>query len=112
MLPDGKKQCSAPWFQPHATSVTPRVGSFDRFLNLQIALVIALQLLMCAWHSVANVIWRAATGYDRYYLGWWANVNGNYESGFLYWCVPRIPLFPRPWRLLCILRCSRPHMCA
>lgn len=37
-------------------------GSFDRFLNLQIALVIAMQLAMCLFCAIANYIWIQQVG--------------------------------------------------
>lgn len=51
----------------HITSVS--AGSYDRFLNLQIALIISMQLLMCLFCSVASYIWREHSGKERYYLG-------------------------------------------
>lgn len=45
------------------------VGSYDRFLNLQIALIIGMQLLMCLFCSIASYIWRERSGKQRYYLG-------------------------------------------
>ena len=51
-------------------SLTPvSAGSYDRFLNLQIALIISMQLLMCLFCSVASYIWREHSGKERYYLG-------------------------------------------
>jgi magnesium-transporting ATPase (P-type) len=44
-------------------------GSYDRFLNLQIGLIIGMQLLMCLFCSVASLIWRERSGKERYYLG-------------------------------------------
>ena len=44
-------------------------GSYDRFLNLQIALIIGMQLLMCLFCSLASYIWRERSGKQRYYLG-------------------------------------------
>lgn len=44
-------------------------GSYDRFLNLQIALIIGMQLLMCLFCSLASYIWREHSGKQRYYLG-------------------------------------------
>ena len=43
-------------------------GSFDRFLNLQISLIIAMQLSMCLFLSVASLIWVDNVGVDHYYL--------------------------------------------
>ncbi len=44
-------------------------GSYDRFLNLQIGLIIGMQLLMCLFCSIASLIWRERSGKERYYLG-------------------------------------------
>lgn len=43
-------------------------GSYDRFLNLQIALIITMQLCMCLFCSIASYIWRKQSGVHRYYL--------------------------------------------
>ena len=43
-------------------------GSYDRFLNLQIALIITMQLCMCLFCSIASYIWRKHSGVHRYYL--------------------------------------------
>lgn len=51
------------------TSLVVLVGSYDRFLNLQIALIIGMQLLMCLFCSIASYIWRERSGKQRYYLG-------------------------------------------
>ena len=54
------------------SDVTPEwvsAGSYDRFLNLQIALIISMQLLMCLFCSLASYIWREHSGKERYYLG-------------------------------------------
>lgn len=45
---------------PHL--LCPCTGSFDRFLNLQIALVIAMQLAMCLFCAIANYIWIQKVG--------------------------------------------------
>jgi hypothetical protein len=43
-------------------------GSFDKFLNIQITLIIILQLLMCALHGSLALWWRNQHGNNRYYL--------------------------------------------
>ena len=43
-------------------------GSFGKFLNLQISLIIAMQLSMCLFLSVASLIWVDNVGVDHYYL--------------------------------------------
>lgn len=43
-------------------------GSYDRFLNLQIALIITMQLAMCLFCSIASYIWREHSGVQRYHL--------------------------------------------
>jgi magnesium-transporting ATPase (P-type) len=55
-------------------------GSFDLFLNLQIALVIAMQLAMCLFCAIANYIWIQSTGKDRYYLALNTYVEGNWQN--------------------------------
>lgn len=51
------------------TVFTLGAGSYDRFLNLQIGLIIGMQLLMCLFCSIASLIWREKSGKERYYLG-------------------------------------------
>ena len=51
------------------TVSTLGAGSYDRFLNLQIGLIIGMQLLMCLFCSIASLIWRERSGKERYYLG-------------------------------------------
>lgn len=57
-------------YSARSFDVTPvSAGSYDRFLNLQIALIISMQLLMCLFCSVASYIWREHSGKERYHLG-------------------------------------------
>lgn len=59
-------------------------GSYDRFLNLQIALIIGMQLLMCLFCSVASYIWREHSGKQRYYLGMTEYVQVKPAVSFCY----------------------------
>ena len=59
------------------------VGSFDRFLNLQITLVIAMQLAMCLFLAVANYIWVKNKGVNHLYLALTYEVEGIYSNGFV-----------------------------
>ena len=43
-------------------------GSFDKFLNIQITLIILLQLAMCALHGSLGLWWRNQHANNRYYL--------------------------------------------
>ena len=43
-------------------------GSFDHFLNFQIAFIILLQIGMCVFCAVGSYIWRQQYGYRRYHL--------------------------------------------
>ena len=43
-------------------------GSFDRFLNVQICLIILLQIVMCAVHGSIALGWRNRYGVQHYYL--------------------------------------------
>ena len=44
-------------------------GSFDHFLNFQIAFIILMQISMCLFCAVASYIWREQYGDRRYFLG-------------------------------------------
>lgn len=45
-----------------------RAGSYDHFLNFQIAFVIMLQIAMCVFCAVASYVWREQYGKQRYFL--------------------------------------------
>jgi hypothetical protein len=47
---------------PHAT------GSYTRFLNLQVAILLALQLTLCAVCAAIAWWWRKNHGYARFHL--------------------------------------------
>jgi magnesium-transporting ATPase (P-type) len=69
---------------PPAPATTPlAAGSFDRFLNFQITLVIIMQLAMCLFLAVANYIWQRRVGRDHPYLALDADVQGIYANGLL-----------------------------
>lgn len=69
--------------QRNATKTPLKVGSFDRFLNLQISLVILLQLAMCILLAVLNYVWMKDTGVNHPYLALTFNVEGVYSNGFV-----------------------------
>lgn len=69
--------------QRNATKTPLKVGSFDRFLNLQISLVICLQLAMCILLAVLNYVWMKDTGINHPYLALSFNVEGVYSNGFV-----------------------------
>eukprot|EP00891_Asterochloris_glomerata_P000836 jgi/Astpho2/836/Aster-00685 len=73
--------------QRNAAKTPNKIGSFDRFLNLQIGFVICLQLCMCLFCAVGSYIWRQHMGNDRYYLAMNSYVQGNYRNGFVYTIV-------------------------
>jgi len=58
-------------------------GSFDRFLNFQITLVILMQLAMCLFCAVANYVWQKNTGVYHPYLALTYMVEGLYSNGFV-----------------------------
>lgn len=66
--------------QMNAAKTPLKVGSFDRFLNFQIVLVIAMQLGMCLFFAVASYVWVRTTGRDHYYLALGVDVEGVYAS--------------------------------
>lgn len=69
--------------QMNSTKTPLKIGSFDRFLNLQITLVIAMQLAMALFLAVANYIWVQNTGINHYYLALTYQVEGVYPNGFV-----------------------------
>lgn len=58
-------------------------GSFDRFLNFQITLVILMQLAMCLFLAVANYIWIKHVGVKHPYLALTYTVEGIYSNSFV-----------------------------
>ena len=58
---------TSPPCQPTHTACT--AGSFDHFLNFQIAFIILMQISMCLFCAVASYIWREQYGDRRYFLG-------------------------------------------
>ena len=69
--------------QMNATKTPFKIGSFDRFLNFQITLVILMQLAMCLFCAVANYIWVQSSGKDHPYLALTFTVQGVYSNGFV-----------------------------
>lgn len=49
-------------------------------MNLQIALVIAMQLAMCLFCAIANYIWIQKEGKKHYYLALTDYVEGNWSN--------------------------------
>ena len=43
-------------------------GAFDTFLNVQITVVLAMQLVLCCACASASLHWRASQGFARYHL--------------------------------------------
>lgn len=64
-----------------------RAGSFDRFLNLQIGLVILMQLAMCLFCAIANYIFIQHSGKDHYYLVLDVYTEGNWSSWVAQICL-------------------------
>jgi len=69
--------------QMNATKTPLKVGSFDRFLNLQISLVILLQMAMCVFLAVMSYVWIVNQGQDHLYLALDSKVQGVYSNGFV-----------------------------
>lgn len=70
--------------QMNAARVPLKVGSFDRFLNIQIAILISVQAILCVLLAIGSYAWREDHGKDRYYLAMDKYVQGNYENGVVY----------------------------
>ncbi|EFN58106.1 hypothetical protein CHLNCDRAFT_20630, partial [Chlorella variabilis] len=73
--------------QMNAAKTPLKVGSFDLFLNLQIALVIAMQLAMCLFCAIANYVWIQQAGKKRYYLVLETYVEGNWQNAGAQICL-------------------------
>lgn len=48
--------------------MTARAGSYNRFLNVQVFILISLQLSLCAICAGVALWWRGNHGYARYFL--------------------------------------------
>ena len=70
--------------QQNAAATPSKVGSFDAFLNFQIAFVMALQFLMCAACAAAGVFWRQAQGGKRPHLAMASPTEANPASPAAY----------------------------
>ena len=69
--------------QRNSTKTPLKIGSFDRFLNFQISLVILMQLAMCIVLAVLNYVWIKSTGVNHPYLALTFYVEGVYSNGFV-----------------------------
>lgn len=72
---------------PRCAHCASPAGSFDLFLNLQIALVIAMQLAMCLFCAIANYVWIQQAGKKRYYLVLETYVEGNWQNAGAQICL-------------------------
>ena len=60
-----------------------KTGAFDRFLNIQIAILIIVQTALCVGMAAGSVLWRRSHR-DHWYFEWQAHTGNNYESDFLF----------------------------
>lgn len=65
--------------QMNASGPPLKVGSFDHFLNLQIGIIIAMQVLMCVLSAVWGYYWRESQ-LTAWYLQLDQYINGNWEN--------------------------------
>jgi len=70
--------------QMNAAATPSKVGSYDHFLNFQIALVMALQLALCVFSAACGAAWRELAGKKRPHLGMDDPSEGNIKSPVLY----------------------------
>ena len=70
--------------QQNAAATPSKVGSFDAFLNFQIAFIMALQFLMCAVCATAGTLWRNMAGSTRPHLAMASPTEGNPASPAAY----------------------------
>ena len=60
-----------------------KTGAFDRFLNNQIAILIIVQMALCAGMAAGAVLWRRSHR-DHWYFTWQAHTSNNYASDFVF----------------------------
>ncbi|BDA48078.1 probable phospholipid-transporting ATPase 7 [Coccomyxa sp. Obi] len=70
--------------QMNAAEPPRKVGAFDRFLNVQITLVLVFQLSICLAFAIASWVWRQTRGYDNWYLALNVYTSGNYQNAIVY----------------------------
>jgi magnesium-transporting ATPase (P-type) len=64
--------------QQNAAPPPRKLGSFDRFLNVQISLLLALQVVLCASLACASYGWKVRAGTARPHLALTSDAEGNY----------------------------------
>jgi magnesium-transporting ATPase (P-type) len=82
--------------QQNAARPPRKLGSFDRFLNVQIFLLLALQLSLCAGLAFCSAAWRHYAGTSRPHLAFGSESEGNLTSPAAYMGM----LFVSFWILL------------
>ena len=82
--------------QQNAAPPPRKLGSFDRFLNVQISLLLALQVALCLALALASLAWKTRTGVSRPHLALSSDAEGNYVQPYYYVGV----LFVSFWILL------------
>ena len=70
--------------QQNAAPPPRKLGSFDRFLNVQISLLLALQVALCASLATASYFWKVRQGTARPHLALTSDAEGNYTSAASY----------------------------
>ena len=70
--------------QQNAAPPPRKLGSFDRFLNVQISLLLALQVALCASLATASYFWKVKQGTGRPHLALTSDAEGNYNSAASY----------------------------
>ncbi|KAK9828339.1 hypothetical protein WJX74_009865 [Apatococcus lobatus] len=70
--------------QMNAAAPPRKTGSYDAFLNVQIAIVILFQILLCIGLACGSLGWRNNSGYERSHLQFRVNNQGNYKSNIVY----------------------------
>mmetsp|Transcript_7573 Transcript_7573/g.22355 ORF Transcript_7573/g.22355 Transcript_7573/m.22355 type:complete len:1298 (+) Transcript_7573:304-4197(+) len=73
--------------QMNAAAPPSKQGSYTRFLNMQVIIVIVLQILLCAACSAGALAWRENIGKKRYYLALDNTAQGNYSSNVAFYFV-------------------------
>jgi hypothetical protein len=71
-----------------------QTGAFDRFLNIEITVLILVQAALCVGMAIGSVQWRDAHR-SHWYFEWSEHTGNNYASDVVYgvfnfltfWCV-------------------------
>jgi len=73
--------------QQNAAKIPFKVGAYDTFMNLQIAILMVVQAALCVFGAAMATTWRDNDGVQRYYIGADQDIQGNYENSVVFGIV-------------------------